>query len=324
MQHAQTILRSVFPGVLATLSLLSGPAARADTAQAPERCPLYEFASVDTITLPNGKFEIPVSFNGKIMPLLLDTGAIQTVITSEAAAELGVTRQMSRQRGVLINNVVISQKARIDDIQIGGLHAQYGWDVMIMPDNVLAKTEFGLMGPDFFATDDVEIDYFRGKFNVFRHNKCDGNVVYWTRDPYAAVPIITADGSHHIEVQAALDGKPLKATFDTGAETSIMSLDVARQLFGLAPTDPRIQQLGTERINHGAPTAMYKFPFGALTFNGVQVTNPQIILIPADHFLRSNRGGDINLILGASVLRQLHLYIDYPGKMVYLTSAEAH
>jgi hypothetical protein len=28
--------------------------------------------------------------------------------------------------------------------------------------------------------------------------------------------------------------------------------------------------------------------------------------------------------LGASVLRQLHLYIDYPGKMVYLTSAEAH
>lgn len=69
---------------------------------------------------------------------------------------------------------------------------------------------------------------------------------------------------------------------------------------------------------------MYKFPFGALAFNGVQVTNPQIILIPREHFARRNRNANVNLILGASVLRQLHLYIDYPGKMVYLTSAEAH
>lgn len=163
---------------MAALSLLSGSAARADTAQTPERCPLYEFASVDMTTLPNGKFEIPVSFNGKVMPLLLDTGSIHISITSEAADELGVKREASRERDVLINNVVIGQKATIDDIQVGGLHAQYGWDVMIMPDNVLPKTEFGLMGPDFFATDDVEIDFFRGKFNVFRHNKCSGNVVY--------------------------------------------------------------------------------------------------------------------------------------------------
>jgi predicted aspartyl protease len=300
--------------------ILACGAARADGP--PRPCSLAEFTSLDMRTLPDGEFSVPVSIGGTEFPMVFDTGSLNTSITGETADRLNLERSWAYWGGHFINNVSVDQSVTVSELRIGPLRSDGGWKVLIIPDGMVPATEAGLLGPDFVYDDDVELDFFRGKFNIFKHNNCDGHVVYWTHDAYAALPI-SADEKRHIGVQAWLDGKAVKVVFDTGSAISTMGLEDARQLLGLADNDPRIKQTGSEGINGGDLAMLYSFPFGTLSFDGIAVTNPQITLIPKKNYMQG-RNHDATIVLGMSVIRQLHLYIDYQGQMLYLTAAEAH
>jgi len=101
-----------------------------------------------------------------------------------------------------------------------------------------------------------------------------------------------------------------------------MSLETARELFGLREDDPRIKFLRKVPINGGADAPFYKFPFATLNFGGVAVQNPNINLIPRANFVGESHE-DAQLVLGMSVIRQLHLLVAYKEKMLYVTGAEA-
>jgi len=270
--------------------------------------------------LKTGEFEVPVTLNGRTFPLLVDTGGGDTSITGETADDLGLERSWA-SGGEFLNNIAIDQSVNVSELRIGPLRSNDGWKVLVIPNNIVPSTAAGLLAPDFLDSSDVEFDFYRGKFNLFQHNKC-GHVVYWTRDAYATVPI-ALDRLRHISVQAWLDGKIVTAILDTGSPTSLMSVDAARDLFGWSENDPRVKQTGTERLNGGERAPLYSFPFQSLSFEGIAVLNPRITLIPKKNFLQS-RNHDATIVLGMSVLRQLHLYVDYPGKTLYLTGAEAH
>ena len=186
-----------------------------------QSCSLVEFASLDMLTLPTGEFEVPVTLNNRTFPMVVDIGGADTSITGEVADELGLERSWTWQGGRFLNNVGINQLVKVSELRIGPLSASNGWKVLIIPNNLVPQTAAGLLAPDFFVDDDVEFDFYRGKFNLFQHNKCSGHVVYWTHDAYAAVPM-TVDRLRHISVQAWLDGKTVTAILDTGAPTSII------------------------------------------------------------------------------------------------------
>lgn len=291
-------------------------------APVPQLCQIVELASLDVLTVPDGRVEVPVLMNGRVVAMIVDTGSVQTSISSEIADELGIRREPAKRRASFLNNVTLNEEGTIDDFRIGAARAGDGWTVFIDPNRVMPPTAFGFLGPDFFKDDDVEFDFFHGRFNIFRHNRCQGNVVYWTHDPSAALPI-TVDADNHIVALAQLDGKPVSVIFDTGSENSVMSVDGARSLFGWTADDARVKQTGMKPINNGSPTPLYSFPFGSLTFDGVSVLNPQIMLIPQAHFILG-RYHQTDIVLGMSVLRQLRIYVDYKGRMIYLTAAEAH
>lgn len=290
----------------------------------PRQCTLPELASLDMRTSPDGKFAVPVTLNGRQVYMLVDTGSIYSSITFETAAQLGLKRRWTPFGGAFLNNVAINQYTALDSVEVGHLKSSAKWEMAVIPDQLTSESQAGLLGPDVLSGMDVEFDFFRGKLNFFRHeNDCNSHVVYWTHEPYATLPIKIDRHSYHIDVEAQLDGKSVMVTFDTGASSSFMSLDAAEDLFGWNAKDPRLKSRGKESINGGEETPLYTFPFGGLNFDGVVVSNPQITLIPQDHFLRS-RHYDAVIVVGMSVLRQLHVYVDYQGEMLYLTSAEAH
>jgi hypothetical protein len=99
-----------------------------------------------------------------------------------------------------------------------------------------------------------------------------------------------------------------------------MSLDDAQDTFAIRDNDSRLKGARQENINGGAATTISTFPFSTLSFQGVTISNPQIDLIPKKNF-----GGErhVDVVLGANVLRQLRMYIDYPQNKIYLTGAEA-
>jgi hypothetical protein len=59
-----------------------------------------------------------------------------------------------------------------------------------------------------------------------------------------------------------------------------------------------------------------------MTFGGVSVVNPDIMLVP-DSVSRMHASSD-HIVLGMGILRQLHLYIAYHEKELYVTPASAH
>jgi predicted aspartyl protease len=313
----------VAPLVLSALLLFGAPSRAADAPPQPVRtCSLPELASLDMRTRSDGQFSVPVELNGHPFYLMVDTGSINSSMTFETASQLGVKLSWTPFGGAFLNNIAIDEYTTLDEFKIGPLSG-HKLEMIVIPNDIVPASYAGLLGPDVLANMDVEFDFYRGKFNLFQHNACDGHVVYWTHDPYAVLPIKLDKYSLHIDVEATLDGKPLLVTFDTGSGTSTMSLEAARELFGWDEKDPRVKFLGKHSINGGETTPFYTFPFGALGFEGVTVTNPQITLIPNDHFFRE-RNHDAVIILGMSVLRQLHMYVDYQGHVLYLTGAEAH
>jgi predicted aspartyl protease len=126
---------------------------------------------------------------------------------------------------------------------------------------------------------------------------------------------IGVDPEGHIVVPVVVDGEEIRATIDTGASRSVLSLELAKQLFDISATDPKLTSLsGRWRALH--------YPFGALKLQDITVRNPDIELISdADSHLPDDGP---KFILGMGILRQMHLYIAYKEKKLYVTAASAH
>jgi len=57
------------------------------------------------------------------------------------------------------------------------------------------------------------------------------------------------------------------------------------------------------------------------SLGGVSVENPDLLLYPRGAMALP---GDPELILGMGILRQLHMYIAYKERKLYVTAASAH
>jgi predicted aspartyl protease len=296
-------------------------AASAQQAQDLQACTLQKIATLDMETRPTGEIALPVLVNNRPMDFLIDTGSRFSSITAETASELSLRTKFTAAGGAFLNNVPIYEDAKVDSFRVGPTYSNDGWKFLVVSDSLLPATIAGMIAPDFLLNYDVDFDFYRGKLSLFKHHACPGKAVYWTSDAYAQVPI-KVDGDGHIFVNAILDGQQVSAALDTGSPSSAMSLDVARKLFGWDAKDPNVKLLGTENLNGGQPTQFYGYPFKSLSFEGIAVSNPQITMIPADHFI-DGRSHDATVILGMSILRQLHIYVAYDEKVVYLTGAEA-
>ncbi|HUJ47419.1 MAG TPA: aspartyl protease family protein [Rhizomicrobium sp.] len=306
--------------ILAGLVISGAVAARADEHAQPS-CALQSMASLDTQTLPNGEIAVPATLNDTPALLAVDTGSIYSSISEEAAVEQGAHVQFSPYIGSFMNGVSTNAFTVLNSFAVGPLRSPKKWSVAIAPDQMLPASISGYLGPDVMRAYDVEFDFYHGKFNLFAHTNCAG-AVYWTHDAAAVVPMKVADDGH-IVVDATLDGKPVTILLDTGSPSSVMSVEAAEKLFGIAKDDQRLKFVRSISLNGGSDTPFYSFPFSSLSFGAITVANPKIQLIPQENFDPHGRQ-DAQIVLGMSVLRQLHLYVAYDQKMLYLSAAEAH
>jgi len=138
------------------------------------------------------------------------------------------------------------------------------------------------------------------------------------------------DRGGHIKFQMQLDGTKVNAALDTGASSTTMNLTVARQAFHIDVDAPDVVKIG--ELRGGYTANIYRRRFKSLAFEGVTIINPMIDLLP-DLLSGANpstpRTGSIireekalpDVILGMSTLSQLHLYVAYKERKVYITAA---
>jgi predicted aspartyl protease len=299
-----------------SLLMLASAPAFADPPQTAACSAPKQLTSVDMFMEPGGNIDIPVQINGIPYRFGVDTGDVFTVTTKSISQYLNFDISSLRAVFTLMGGVSSNTAGRSQSFLVGTLGAPK-FAFVIMPDFALGDIGIdGLLGPDIMSTYDVDIDFAHAKFNLFAPDHCPGDVVYWTKGDYQKIPIGLED-SWHITAPVTLDGKQLTATVDTGAAHTVLSVGAAESVFGITLTSPGIQKLGSVRVNGSAPQTWYTYPFHELSIGGITLRDPQVMIAPDNQL-----GSGAKLLLGLSALRQLHMYIAYKERVLYLTPAE--
>ncbi len=281
-------------------------------------CQLVRAASLDMSFDLAGGVQVPMTIQGQSFDMLIDTGGIYSMLTEETVKKLDLMRIAIPLEGFdmrMYGGKRVSHFAVAHDIVFGGLKAPR-LNAMILPDGFVPEGTGGIVGPDILRAYDDDFDFANGKFSLFLSKQCEGSPVYWTTEPHAEVPI-TIDEVGHIVVPISIDGKEVRAVLDTGSSRSIMSLERAQLLFGIADNDARLVK--DDATHLGAP---FRFPFKTVTMQDIAVSDPDILLVPDDDSQMFANGPPV--ILGMGILRQLHIYIAYRQHKIYATAASAH
>jgi predicted aspartyl protease len=312
------VLAGALLGVSANAETQEPAPVSATAAPSPQICQLGQTASLDLITGGEGMPFLEGTVEGRSGKFLVDTGGLGLVLAFSTATQM----KNGPQRGLLgvrmVGGVSLDYGVSAQDFIIGPFKNPTAWFV-VAPDGAFPSYAIGNIQPhSMWGSYDIEIDFWKSKLNLFLQNQCPGHVVYWTHQPYAAVPI-QLDYAGHLIVQANLDGKLVDAVIDTGAQKSFLSLKTASHMLDIDESSPGMVSLGQIDINGMVQAKRYRYPFKSLTFEGISIANPDIEIDDT-----GNDSKKAPLILGIGILRQLHLFIAYDENRLYLTSAEAH
>lgn len=282
-----------------------------------KNCQLIRLASLDMIP-GSPHILVTASVNDQPLTMMVDTGGWATALTESKAKQLGLSVEIyPESRMMVYGGIKLNRFTTFAGFTLGRMKAR-SLTYPLLPGGFLPPDVDGILSPDFLANFDLDFDFANGKLNLFSHDHCEGNVVYWTKEPVAKIDMRRPDATH-ITIPVTLDGHEIKAMIDTGGGGSaVMSLDAAQDLFDLKDDDPKLEHVPGP---NGIKTAR-KYPFKMLSFGGVQVLNPQIILVPdRDAQMGHNRP---QMIIGITILRQLHMYIDYHERYLYVSAASQH
>ena len=278
-------------------------------ADAPE-CPLTRLATVKTDTLPDGRIKIPVTVKDHPLSLMVDTGGVSTTIKWEQAKQLGLAVKQTSQKLVGVAGGMLNFYVPGDNFSVGDLRFKS------LPVYIEARALIGADGT--FASDmlkgyDVDFDFAHDSLSLISQDHCPGQVVYWTTTGSIVIAIDVARNGH-VRFPVTIDGKRIMATLDTGSAISLISMKAAAEL-GVDPKAPELTL-----IRDTGQYQIFAYPFHSLNFGRVSVKNPHIA-IASDNFVE---GLGSDLVLGIDVLRQMHLYIAYGEKRLYITPAQAN
>jgi predicted aspartyl protease len=319
----------IFSGcaVLAIASSLTGPA-QADCAG------LQLLDSIKIESVADGRrMLVPVTINGNAEKLVLDTGGVSTQLDAATAQKLGLRIEDSRLITFDAAGNASAQQVNIESFQLG---RQSAGNIMlqIAPSNYDAdNTVVGLLSTDLFRAYDIDLDFAARRLNYFSQDHCEGAAVYWPERPLSIVPFHLTDG--HVTVAVKIDGHALRAVIDTGAEGTVMLTTAASEIFGLTPGSAEMPEAVTPGTSD-PQMKYYSHKFSSLSFGDVRMANPNIVIMAnrigaGPGMTKSTILGVVNdpfnrvqtnqLIIGMDVLKQLHLYIAYGERRLYISPA---
>ena len=212
----------------------------------------------------------------------------------------------------------------IDTFTIGNATARH-MQFFISDDKEMGKSEpyDGLLTGDFFKQYDVELDFGGKQINYLTPTSCtDPNqAVFWTHSAAAVIPMTILDGKIHVKVM--INGHVIDA---------VMRRDIAELILGYKANTADMMPNGDLRDRQDLQ--VYNHTFSEISFAGGVAAYDVPALIQASSMVhdlhaepvlgshaRSAAAGIPDLSLGMDVLHQLHLYVVFGQKNLYVTSA---
>jgi hypothetical protein len=326
------MIKQSFLGALALLSVL---ALATPAAAATQNCALSEQASLPMTFLPDGSFTVPVTVGGHPWNMKLDLSVPFTSVFANAPGEAGLKASALGEREyVLYATRIVSTKVTFPGMQLGRVNVPAG-EALVVPVNPQSSVTGaplpagydGTLGRDLLDHFDLEFDFAHQTLNLFAHNACSGQAVYWADS--AGSVAFDANESAAVLLPAELDGKSMQAVLDTMVGNSRLASDMAQSMFSIGPGSQGVQQVARDGL---AP--VYRYGFHKLAIGPAIFADPVIDIVPADSTARNGiemlqsahvvayDAGNV-LHLGVTQLRKLRIYLSWNDAKLYFTAVGA-
>lgn len=289
--------------LVALASLLMSPAALA-------KCEL-KLADLQ-VTMAGLQPLIPVKIDGNPVMFLVDSGAFYSTISSANAKRFGLHEapldlQLSGVGGETNAGVATVKTFTIADTPLKNRQ-------FVIGGSEIGQEAAGIVGQDILQHFDVEYDLADGVIRLGIPHGCSGTMLaYWGKDaPISIMPIEIAEGlDAHIKGTVLVNGVKLHAMFDTGADTTVLSVAAAKRV-GVRTDSPGVvvgemnSGIGRRRVRS------WIAPFDSVEIGGIKVLRTKLSIGDFDL-------GDADLLVGADFFLSTRVMVSNSQHKMYFT-----
>lgn len=283
-------------------------------------CQLGRVGALD-IVWQNNRALAPVSINGQQVIALLDTGASRSSLFRNEADRLGLSYSIVNDRTAHgFGGASRIYSARINELRLAGETASdLRLDVL---DSNWPPPIGMIIGQNLLSSDNIELDFVAGKVTFFRtRGDCHQTALaYWPED-WSVIDMMNRDDAGSVRAEVQLNGQTMRALFDTGAPTSLVTLDAARRL-GVTPES---EDVTADRATGGIGARRLQTWLGRFTsfqIGGEAISNARLRIV--DTNLPGASHMDFDMILGADFFRSHRVMFAYSQNKIYFVYLGGH
>jgi len=309
--------------LVAGLTICGTPA----IASNPSACKMVQIAELP-VRMAHNKIVVDGAINGQKVGFMLDTGSTNTVMPRPTAIRLELSRQKTlgyRMFGVGGETDV--ESALVEELRIGEAKVT-GHRMMVAGEHEFGDDVAVLLGEDFFHKVDVEFDLAHNAVRLFRPTGCDGvSLAYWapkTASEVTMEPIY--DAQPRVVLPVLINGRPVRATLDSGAGASVLDkpeaarLGVAQEPVGIA--SGTATGMGPKSVNWQR-VPLQSFAIGDELIKDTAIEVAEVFrgatYMPIGSNLPRQVEGTTGMLLGADFLRAHRVLIAHSQEKVYFT-----
>ncbi len=254
------------------------------------------------------------AINGQKVGIMLDTGAMRTMIFRPVAERLGLMMRPLRNAYVSgFGGFSSIESAPVGEFRIGE-STRRNWHMMVAGEHDPGDGIGVLLGEDFFQNVDVEFDLANRAVRLFQPRNCNGtSLAYWTTGPAQQIQMEWLDPDRpRIVVPVRVNGLPIAALLDTGATSSILHKNIAARL-GVRPDTPGVVAGGTFLGVGEKSSDVWVGPFESFEIGDEAIKTTSI---PFGDTL-----ADTQMVLGMDFLLAHRLLVSHSQRKIYFTYA---
>ncbi|MEG3174629.1 aspartyl protease family protein [Sphingomonas sp. RB3P16] len=269
--------------------------------------------------------DIPVTMNGrqpmvsgrfgdKEARFILDSGAFYSTLSRASAAEFGQRVETApawfRLQGIggdTSAGYIVSNNFSLGSVTIPKANFVVGGS-----DTGTA----GLLGQNILGLADVEYDLPHGSVRLMKTTGCAKMALaYWAGDkPVTLVPLIVPPAGlwkPHTIGTILLNGVKIRAMFDSGAYSSVVSLGAAKRA-GITPDSAGVVRTGFSRGLGTRQVPSWLAPFDSIDIGGEAIRRPRIAI--------SEIGLEgVDMLVGADFFLTHRMFVSNANRAIYIT-----
>ncbi|ONG52602.1 hypothetical protein BKE38_14155 [Pseudoroseomonas deserti] len=257
----------------------------------------------------NARPLVPGRIDGQPAVLLLDTGAMRTALLPEALPALNLPGDSLRRSRILgFGGESNESNTLINRLELGSLTLEQLTVPVVVHGGRPSRALSGLIGADLLRAHELEMDAPGGQVTLYPAQACSGAAPLWP-GPTRSIPVELYGQTLPI-VTLRVNGRPVRALFDTGAQRTLLppalaiSLGMPESVISGPPSGVAAGiGLGRRTVHH--------WQADRLEFAGLVIDRPMLQVADVA------KSSPFAMVLGQDVIGQRRFWLSYARQRLF-------